>query len=369
MKPFEIIFSIFLSAGAIQGLVFGILLWRDQGVNRTANKVLATILFFFTYRLLVELLKIFGFGYYDWLYHILLEYNWIYGALIYFFVKAYVTPNYRFRLKDEWIHFIPVLIEFFWSNFIKSQTFFWDGTKESLSWLGYWGYVVWMHYPTQFVLTTALIIFYTAKSTVLMKEVEHERSYIIPQALRWVHRVVTVLKYYALCVLVIVLSDFLFLDYAFTKIYEYPIFVGMAAITYWLGIQGYTHRNTPVIKPNAVLDEHHLSRLKQIALQLEQKMQDDELYKDPELSLTTLSNYLGIKSYLITKCLNVHFNTKFNDYVNMYRIEELKRLLSDEKNKNYTLLALAYEAGFNSKASFNRAVKKLTGKPPGALKP
>jgi AraC-like DNA-binding protein len=47
----------------------------------------------------------------------------------------------------------------------------------------------------------------------------------------------------------------------------------------------------------------------------------------------------------------------------------LKRLLSDEKNKNYTLLALAYEAGFNSKASFNRAVKKLTGKPPGALKP
>ena len=59
----------------------------------------------------------------------------------------------------------------------------------------------------------------------------------------------------------------------------------------------------------------------------------------------------------------------FNDFINEYRIEELKKLLNDPKNNNFTLLSLAFEAGFNSKASFNRAVKKLTGKSPSALKP
>ena len=78
------------------------------------------------------------------------EFNWIYGALIYFFVKAYVTPKFRLNFKRDWIHFLPVIIEFLWSNYIKSQNFYWDGTRESLSWLGYWGYVVWMHYPTMY---------------------------------------------------------------------------------------------------------------------------------------------------------------------------------------------------------------------------
>lgn len=368
MKPLDIVFAIFLSAGAIQGLIYGMLLWRNKGVNSTANKFLAAILFFFTYRLIVELLKIFGWGYYDWLYHILLEYNWIYGALIYLFVKSYVTPKYRFKLSTEWVHFIPVVVEFIWSNFIKTQNFFWDGTRESLSWLGYWGYVVWMHYPTQFVVTTGLVLFYTIKSTQLINEVIHERTYIIASSLKWIDHVVSVMKYFALSVLIIVLSDFLFLDYAFTKIYEYPIFIGMAALTYWLGLVGYSKRDIPVIKPNAVLDEQHLERLKQIAEKIELIMKEDKPYKDQELSLTTFSNRLGIKPYLITKCLNTHFKTKFNDYINMYRIEELKELLADPKNEKFTLLSLAYEAGFNSKASFNRAVKKLTGQPPSALK-
>ncbi|MFK7783035.1 helix-turn-helix domain-containing protein, partial [Psychroserpens sp.] len=58
----------------------------------------------------------------------------------------------------------------------------------------------------------------------------------------------------------------------------------------------------------------------------------------------------------------------FSDFVNSYRIEELKQLINDPKNDNLTLLALAFDVGFNSKASFNRAVKKLTGKPPSDLK-
>jgi len=369
MHPIDQVFSILLSIGALQGVVYGVLLWRNDGINENANKFLAAILFFFAYRLLVELLKIFGFGYYDWLYHVLLEYNWIYGALIFLFVKAYITPHYKFRWKTEWLHFLPVMIEFAWSNFIKTQNFFWDGTRESLSWLGYWGYVIWMHYPTQFVVTTALIIYYTSKSQKLIKRTIAEEQYIIRGSLDWAERLLSTMKYFALIVLVIVMSDFLFLDYAFTKIYVYPIFIGMAVITYWLGIEGFSKKDVPVIKLAAVLDEKELDQLQDIAEHLRHSMEVEHYYKDPELTLTSLADALGVKSYLLTRCLNMHYNTKFNDYVNSYRINELKRLLEDERNHNLTLLSLAFESGFNSKASFNRAVKKLTGKPPSDLKP
>ena len=112
-----------------------------------ANRFLAVILFFFSYRLLAETL--FGLnigGVNHWMYHVLLEYNWIYGCLIYFYITALINSKFELQRK-HWIHFLPVILEFIWSNFIKSQNFFWDGTRESLTWLGYWGYAFWVHTP------------------------------------------------------------------------------------------------------------------------------------------------------------------------------------------------------------------------------
>jgi AraC-like DNA-binding protein len=368
VKPLEIILSIFLSIGAIQGIVYGIILWKNQNINKTANRYLAIILWFFAYRLLVEVFKLFGIGYYDTWYHILLEYNWIYGALIFFFVKACVTPNFKLHLKHDWIHFIPVSIEFIWSNFIKTQNFFWDGTRESLSWLGYWGYVVWMQLPTQYIISAALIIVYVSKSEKLLSKSDYDTYKLISQNTTWIKRLLKLMKYYAIVVIVLVLADYLFFDYAFNRFYNYPIFIGMALITYWLGIEGFNKKDNQIIKTKSVLDPKEKTLLDDIASKLETLMNTEKAYKNPDITLSSLSQQLGVKSYLTTKCLNIIYEKKFNDFINEYRIKELKSLLKDPKNSNYTLLSLAFESGFNSKASFNRAVKKFTEKSPSALK-
>jgi len=54
----------------------------------------------------------------------------------------------------------------------------------------------------------------------------------------------------------------------------------------------------------------------------------------------------------------------FYDVINSYRVEEAKRLLLDEKNRNYTILSVGFEAGFNSKTTFNPVFKKFTGVTP-----
>ncbi|MGC6429947.1 MAG: helix-turn-helix domain-containing protein [Jejuia sp.] len=367
MTSIDVLLVVLLSLGAIQGLIYGIILWRTRHQNRLANTFLATILCFFAYRLVVEILKFFDIGFYDFWYHILLEYNWIYGALIFFFVKAYVTPNFKLDFKKDWIHFLPVIIEFIWSNFIKSQNFYWDGTKESLSWLGYYGYVVWMHYPTMYVVSTLLIIFYCIKAEHLLKNA-YQKHEIIQENTKWIARLVKVLKLFAIFILIIVMTDLIFFDYAFNRWYNHPLFIGLAAITYWLGIEGFNRRYTLAYKPSVQLSDKEKIQLESLAEDIGKVMQEEKLFKNPDLNLTNFSEHFDVKPYLITKCLNIIFKKKFNDFINEYRIEEVKRLLKEGNDQQYTLLALAYESGFNSKASFNRAVKKITGQSPSALK-
>ena len=301
-------------------------------------------------------------------YHIFLEYNWIYGPLVYFFVKAYVTPDYTFSFKKNGVHFIPVIIEFVFSNFIKTQNFFWDGTKESLTWFGYWGYVVWMHYPTQYLISAGIVLFYTLRSEKLLKQTEFKTYSLLKEKLNWIKTFLLVLKLYAILVIAVVCIDFFFFDYAFNRSYHYIIFVGLAVITYGLGVIGFSKKNDVVFQYKVVLDDAESIQLKSIAEKLNTVMVEEKLFRQPDLNLITLANAINEKSYLVTKSLKYILNSKFTDFVNSYRIEELKSLLKEPKNNQFTLLALAFEVGFNSKASFNRAVKKLTGKSPSDLK-
>ena len=368
MKPLEVLLTVLLGIGAIQGLVCGIILWNNNSQNRTANKFLAAILFFFSYRLIVEILKLFNIGFYDFWYHFLLEYNWIYGALIYFFVKAYITPKFKLNLKNDWIHFLPVGIEFLWSNFIKSQNFYWDGTRESLSWLGYYGYIIWMHYPTMYIISGLLIIYYSFRSEKLLNIKNNPVFEIISENTIWIKRLLKVLRFFSILIILIVLIDLIFFNYAFNRWYHYPLFIGMALITYWLGIEGFGKRNQLASKLKIVLSSKEKRQLDELSKKISHLMIEKKIFKNPNLTLNSLSEALNVKPYLTTKCLNLIFNKKFNDFINEYRIEEVKKLINNPDNNQYTLLALAYDSGFNSKASFNRAVKKLTGKPPSALK-
>jgi AraC-like DNA-binding protein len=144
--------------------------------------------------------------------------------------------------------------------------------------------------------------------------------------------------------------------------------VGIAILTYWIGMEGFSRRNDPELTVKKVISTEETSKLKEISVRIEAAMQNDRLYKNPELSVQVLAKQLDIKPYLISKSLSEIFNKRFNDYVNEYRVKEVQLLLQNADNSKYTLLSLAMEAGFNSKSSFNRAIKKQLGISPSELK-
>ena len=154
----------------------------------------------------------------------------------------------------------------------------------------------------------------------------------------------------------------------FIRFYYYPFFIGIAVLTYWICLEGFSRRNDPEISIKNTINPDELKRLKVISQKLQLAMEEDKVYKDQELSVHSLAEKLGIKPYLISRSLSEIENKRFNDYVNAYRVKEVQMLLQDETNSKYTLLSLAMEAGFNSKSSFNRAIKKQLGISPSELK-
>ena len=93
-------------------------------------------------------------------------------------------------------------------------------------------------------------------------------------------------------------------------------------------------------------------------------MKEQKPYLNGELTAQELSVQLGISPNHLSQVLNQQQEQNFFDFINSYRLEEVKQKMQDQQYRKYTLLAIALESGFNSKTSFNTLFKKATGYTP-----
>lgn len=116
--------------------------------------------------------------------------------------------------------------------------------------------------------------------------------------------------------------------------------------------------------PAALKPEEPLENLQPLMEQVEAYMNRHKPYTNPSLTIHELSAKLKLQPYVLSKVINEGFEKNFFDFINYYRVEELKKRLDEPQFRHYTLLSLAYEVGFNSKTAFNRAFKKITQQTP-----
>jgi len=113
--------------------------------------------------------------------------------------------------------------------------------------------------------------------------------------------------------------------------------------------------------PKSKLDDE---RTEQIANDLLVCFEEKKPYLDESLTLTKLVEQIGVPRNQLSAVINNKFESNFYTFVNKYRVEEVKQLIADPKNKDFTILSLAYQAGFPSKSSFHDVFKKFTGMTP-----
>ncbi len=92
--------------------------------------------------------------------------------------------------------------------------------------------------------------------------------------------------------------------------------------------------------------------------QLLELMETQKLYLQGDLTLPAVAEALGLSTNNLSQIINDKLQQNFYDFVNAYRVEAAKKMIADPANDNLTLLAIAYDAGFNSKSAFNSVFKK-----------
>ena len=97
---------------------------------------------------------------------------------------------------------------------------------------------------------------------------------------------------------------------------------------------------------------------------LDKFLVEQETYLDHQLTIDKLSSLTGIPKYKISKAINGEKNQNFFEYINAFRVGHVIKKMRSGELRHMSLLGIALDSGFNSKASFNRIFKKLTGKTP-----
>ena len=103
-----------------------------------------------------------------------------------------------------------------------------------------------------------------------------------------------------------------------------------------------------------------------ISAKLSSIMTEERPYTNAGLKIKDLADLLEISTHQLSQLLNDNFGKNFTSYINEFRIEASKEMIIS--NKTYTLEAIGYECGFNSKSTFFTTFKKLTGTTPAAYK-
>lgn len=101
---------------------------------------------------------------------------------------------------------------------------------------------------------------------------------------------------------------------------------------------------------------------------LELLCKEQHIYIDSTLNREKVAEQLGISAGYLSQIINIITEGNFANYINRYRVEAVKEMISNSEYENYNLLTMGLESGFTSKTTFYKAFKKVTGQTPNEYK-
>jgi AraC-like DNA-binding protein len=153
----------------------------------------------------------------------------------------------------------------------------------------------------------------------------------------------------------------------FPHIYNYSMLLFMVFVLSFYGLRQQVLPQQLLIEEQPVIPYKNSTLSNDAKQKIKKKIiayfETDKAYLNPELNMDLLSSVLKIPKYQITEVLNTEIGMNFFLFVNTYRVEAVKKMLSNPDNK-YSIEAIGYDAGFSSKSSFYTVFKNMTGETP-----
>ena len=293
------------------------------------------------------------------------------GPSLYFYVKSLSDSEFTFKARHLW-HFAPGIA----FVAISSLLFFGLVVPSGPPSHSYFVRSFSLFTSIENLLAIALAFWYITLSVKQMKIHEvwvyQHFSALSNKSLTWLRNLIIVLSAVWIIWLFAVVINLFTGDYILTYLSSYPFQIATSVIIFWVGYVGFLQSE---VFSSEISMERKIDHLKAVAgrnagtnaetkAALVKAMEADQLYLVPELSLSMLGNQLNISPKSISQTLNSDLNKNFHDFINEYRVKEVKKRLVDPAYDHLTILAIGLDSGFNSKSSFNRIFMKATGVSP-----
>jgi AraC-like DNA-binding protein len=389
--PFDFsLYSSLLLPAFIQGFLFtGLLFYRGWKEAKLSDKLLGFLLMLNAFKIAYWMLGFAGWydthdGYTSFMFYFPFDNVLWMGPLLYFYFLSLTNADFKFE-KKHWKHFVlpAVWLLLILGKFIIDFAFhrpFPDtentqyGTKgpfadlDKNKWAGLISYASFFYYLFITIRSFRSYQSYVKENFSATEEIRFD----------WLRNIL-----YAISAGVIII--FLFNVIAQFKtfgnnsyIFDWYAYLFLGVITYYLSIAGYfakprllqklhfTEEEEPVLpeEETAIPEEDEMPELASWKEKLLAYMENKKPYLEPELSLSDLAKQLKTNTSVLSKVINDGTGRNFNDFINSYRVQEVITKLKAGEQQTQTLLGIAYDCGFNSKATFNRSFKKVNGKTP-----
>lgn len=363
MEIGELIFIGFCSLAAINALFFAVYIWLKPNRNAYASFLLSLFLLITAYRILQMLLHdlqddfILGINVRTFFFFI--PSFLLIGPVLLLYIKSVSTKDFKFRTKHL-LHLLPFIMVLIFDllnrkNFPlipENQTFYLIYCIEISLIL------------VQFLIYIIVSFIFARKLMLQNISWKSSKDNVDPYYIRNIVMIISVI--WIIYAMYCIQTYFRF--YAPTRVVE-AIFYSL--LSYWilyyeLNGQRITSGNNFVTRyRSSVLSAEDSLRFKTMILDYITK---NESHKDHNITLGKFAKNLSLTPHVVSQVINEQLSCNFNDFINSYRVDEAKKMLSDTGMKNITVASIAYDCGFNTLSAFNTAFKKFTGLTPSQFR-
>lgn len=375
---------------AISQTFFAAILIATMKPFTIANKLMSSFLFMIFFDLIFALVKLKFIEFYSFPFI-----AFTYGPILYLYVLFMTDPKVRFDRKN-YLHFIPFIVFFIVSVVFRSDKAFTNFTgylvaDRFISVRIAYGICFFLSITIYSILVFIKIAWHQKRLKDLVSfasnritlnwlkiiSISFYATYIVLFILGGISIFIKFLPfdpYYTVFVFIAVFS-FIYSFYAIKQ----PVLVGVIVKDTSNGAKQSSDDDTAKSKKEKIVSEANENgkyirsglKSKQAEKYLGQLlayMEDNKPYLERDLSIYDMSTQTGIPRHHITEVLNENHRRNFFTFVNEYRVNEVIERMKDPANSNFTLLAIAYDSGFNSKSTFNTIFKQKTGLTPTQYK-
>lgn len=359
------VFSLLVLLGAVQALFFSVFLLFSPSNNRVQKRSLAFFIFILSYN---------GFETLNWstnaggpfklfeLFPFIVIFGL--GPSLYLYVRSFnneaMIPKTRKHYIIIWVALavrISLIVLWILSKDKQRAVSIVNWTSsiaELLSVIWFWGY---------YVLAVRAFRKLVPENTKNGSWVPEEAALIT----RWLKTLLIVMGIFAVTWFVTVIVP-TYVYHIWSGPQYYVLEVMLVVFIYWIGFTGYQRTKVIYItqqkKTQSYFDNLPKEEVEGSVSALQQAMEQDRLYLDPDINVNSLAAHLKINPKTLSAVLNQHLNKGFAEYVNAWRVEAVKKMMLDPANGHLTITGMAYECGFNSQPTFQRAFKTQTGQTP-----